>query len=141
MTLCQSKSLELGEQEELAETFASLLLSALRASNWDPTTDRKIGRMCLDGASSVLQKALEVEKAIHQDVTSVDLRVCIVCPGAIFDHNRMEDPDTDAAQANGENVAFSLALGMKLGDEEDGPCMLKPKVILQTTIAELLEDD
>ena len=57
--------------------------------------------------------------------------------------NAMEDPDTEIAQANGESVASTLALAIGLTQVQDNTeiktYLLKPIVMLQATIVEIIE--
>jgi len=141
LALSQTKSVSLAQQKDLSAVVSNHMISVLLAAGWSRSRDSEIERMCRDRAAIVIQRTLDVDQAIHQGVTSVRMNVCTVPSGEYFDANAMEDPDTEIAQANGEPVAFSLALG--LTQVQDGreikTYLLKPRVMLQATVVEIIE--
>ncbi|KAF7782861.1 hypothetical protein Agabi119p4_2237 [Agaricus bisporus var. burnettii] len=96
----------------------------------------------------LFDKCLQVRKMIGKDITSTDIRPYFVEPGRKYDSNlpadlEHEDEKEESLKGQDEIIACSVSLGLycileSRGDIQSKESIMKPKVILQRTLKEII---
>jgi hypothetical protein len=128
------------------------LLSVLAIAGW--STREPDQQQQFEGCLPPVFKAVQdVRKALGEDVTSMDMEVAIVEPGAAFNPTYMEDGYGDARTSSGsgkktpEKVSGTTGLGLQKismkrtlkGPVPHTEMVLFPKVVLEGTVKEAMD--
>ncbi|KAF8883253.1 hypothetical protein BD779DRAFT_1472567 [Infundibulicybe gibba] len=94
---------------------------------------------------TILKYAQRIRQAVGQSITSADLRVYVVFPAEKYDARSMDDAYGEAGNpaAAGSDVFGSVSLGMFriIPRTDESQTLVKPQVVLGSTIRELLAYD
>ncbi|KAJ7502666.1 hypothetical protein B0H11DRAFT_1989551 [Mycena galericulata] len=130
---------ELGDY--FVDAFVNVLLSAGFKSS-SAALHELVGQRFSDRIGALVRLAIGLNKAIGAEVTVCELKALSAAPGIPFDAETMADFVDGAAQP-GEPVLCTCELGLSRADKVDGTwtktILLKPKVVLQSGLEELLE--
>ncbi|KAJ2935090.1 hypothetical protein H1R20_g2032, partial [Candolleomyces eurysporus] len=129
------------------------ICSIMSVAGWDTRSTEDIAQV-EKRLSSIFKPLLDLRKATGEDVTSADLEVSIIQPGAIFDPSYMEDAYANGSSSSKskksapEAVIGTSGLGLQRlvvkriktgGVQRQLEILSMPKVVLSKTIKGALE--
>lgn len=130
---------------DLADYFVDAVVNVLLAAGFRSSSaalHELVGSRFAERIGALVRLALGLNKAIGTEVTLCELKALSAAPGVIFDDVTMLDL-VDGAPRPGEPVLCTCELGLSRADKIDGAwrktILLKPKVLLESGLEELLE--
>lgn len=121
------------EQKKLVQLVTSNLKSVLFVAGWPKKKPiDEIENSFTDTVSTIVRLALDINKAIGQDITSVNLHTVLFEPQTTYNPADMEDIFADNI-SQPTYVVTTTHLGLRLDhDSGTSQVLLKPKVALES---------
>ncbi|KAJ7800490.1 hypothetical protein B0H13DRAFT_1745707 [Mycena leptocephala] len=134
---------------EVSNYFVDALVNVLLSAGFKSSSaalHELVGERFAERIGALVSLALGLNRAVGTEVTVCELKTLLATPGVAFDTETMEDVvDRDDAAQPGEPVLCTYALGLVRADKVDGSwtktILLRPRVVLQSGLEELLAQD